>query len=68
MLAVAAANTGPPRRGESVRGPHRAQGPDYEEVVRAEIVGAVNRRTAVTTRELPSFGQLKLAEKALIGG
>jgi len=40
-----------------------------EEVVRAEIrKAAVNRRTAVTTRELPSFGQLKQAEKALIWG
>jgi DNA primase len=40
-----------------------------EEVVRAEIrKAAVNRRTAVTTRELPSFGQLKSAEKALIWG
>jgi DNA primase len=40
-----------------------------EEVVRAEIrKAAVNRRTAVTTRELPSFGQLKEAEKALIWG
>jgi DNA primase len=40
-----------------------------EEVVRAEIrKAAVGRRTAVTTRELPSFGQLKQAEKALIWG
>jgi DNA primase len=40
-----------------------------EEVVRAEIrKAAVGRRTAVTTRELPSFGQLKHAEKALIWG
>jgi DNA primase len=40
-----------------------------EEVVRAEIrKAAVNRRTTVTTRELPSFGQLKQAEKALIWG
>jgi DNA primase len=40
-----------------------------EEVVRAEIrKAAVNRRTEVTTRELPSFGQLKQAEKALIWG
>ena len=40
-----------------------------EEVVRAEIrKAAVNRRTAVTTRELPAFGQLKQAEKALIWG
>jgi DNA primase len=40
-----------------------------EDVVRAEIrKAAVNRKTAVTTRELPSFGQLKQAEKALIWG
>jgi DNA primase len=38
-----------------------------EEVVRAEIrKAAVHRQTAVTTRQLPSFGQLKQAEKALI--
>jgi len=40
-----------------------------EEVVRAEIrKAAVNRRTAVTTREVPMVGQLKHAEKALIWG
>jgi DNA primase len=40
-----------------------------EEVVRAEIrKAAVGRRTTVTARELPSFGQLKQAEKALIWG
>jgi DNA primase len=40
-----------------------------EEVVRAEIrKAAVQKRTEVTTRELPSFGQLKHAEKALIWG
>ena len=40
-----------------------------EEVVRSEIrKAAVNRRTAVTTRELPTFGQMKQAEKALIWG
>jgi DNA primase len=38
-----------------------------EDVVRAEIrKAAVNRRTTLTTRELPSFGELKQAEKALI--
>src|SRR5260370_11396754 len=38
-----------------------------EEVVRSGIrKAAVNRRTAVTTRELPTFGQLKQAAKALI--
>jgi DNA primase len=40
-----------------------------EDVVRAEIrKAAVNRQTAVTTRELPASGQLKHAEKALIWG
>ena len=40
-----------------------------EEVVRAEIrKAAVSKRTAVTSRELPSYGQLKHAEKALIWG
>jgi DNA primase len=38
-----------------------------EEVVRAEIrKAAVQRKTTLTARELPSFGQLKHAEKALI--
>jgi len=38
-----------------------------EDVVRAEIrKAAVNRQTVVTAREVPSFGQLKQAEKALI--
>jgi DNA primase len=38
-----------------------------EEVVRAEIrKAAVSRRTEVTSRELPSVGQLKDGEKALI--
>jgi DNA primase len=40
-----------------------------EDVVRAEIrKAAVNRQTTVPTRELPSFAQLKDAEKALIWG
>jgi DNA primase len=40
-----------------------------EEVVRAEIrKAAVQRRTTVTARELPSGGDLKHAEKALIWG
>src|SRR5262249_12576855 len=40
-----------------------------EEVVRAEIrKAAVTRRTTLTTRELPSFGQMKYAEKGLIWG
>jgi DNA primase len=38
-----------------------------EEVVRAEIrKAAVRRKTSLTERELPSFGQLKDAEKGLI--
>jgi len=38
-----------------------------EEVVRAEIrKAAVGRKTSLTERQLPSFGQLKDAEKALI--
>src|SRR5471030_76944 len=38
-----------------------------EDVVRAEIrKAAVHRRTTLTARELPSFGQLKHAEKGLI--
>jgi DNA primase len=40
-----------------------------EEVVRAEIrKAAVQRKTALTTKELPTFGTLKQAEKALIWG
>jgi len=40
-----------------------------EEVVRSEIKkAAVQRRTAVTARELPAAGQLKQAEKGLIWG
>jgi DNA primase len=40
-----------------------------EDVIRAEIrKAAVHRRTTLTARELPSFGQLKHAEKGLIWG
>lgn len=40
-----------------------------EDVIRAEIrKAAVQKRTTITARELPSFGQLKQAEKALIWG
>jgi DNA primase len=40
-----------------------------EEVVRSEIrKAAVQKQTTVTSRELPSYGQLKQAEKALIWG
>jgi DNA primase len=46
---------------------HKAQ--ITEDVVRAEIrKAAVNRRTAVTVRELPAGGQLKPAERGLIWG
>jgi DNA primase len=46
---------------------HRAR--ITEEVVRAEIRKvAASRRTSVTDRELPSFGQLKPAERGLIWG
>lgn len=44
---------------------HRAR--ITEEVVRAEVrKAAVNRVTQLTARELPSFGQLKQAERGLI--
>ena len=44
---------------------HRAK--ITEDVVRAEIRrAAVDRRTAVTAREVPSFGQIRTAEKALV--
>ncbi|OFV91658.1 MAG: DNA primase [Acidobacteria bacterium RIFCSPLOWO2_12_FULL_65_11] len=40
-----------------------------EEVVRAEIrKAAVSRKTTLTSRELPAFGELKHAEKGLIWG
>jgi DNA primase len=40
-----------------------------EDVVRAEIrKAAVNRRTTVTSREMPGGGQLKAAERGLIWG
>ncbi|MGB7219365.1 MAG: DNA primase [Vicinamibacterales bacterium] len=46
---------------------HKAQ--ITEEVVRAEIrKAAVSRKTALTSRELPAFGELKDAEKGLIWG
>ena len=44
---------------------HRAR--ITEDVVRAEIRrAAVERRTAVTARELPSFGQVRTAERGLL--
>jgi len=46
---------------------HRAR--ITEEVVRAEIRrAAVERRPAVTARELPSFGQVRTAERGLLWG
>src|SRR6202040_2859346 len=68
MLTVAARIPDPAARDQfGDRIAHKAR--ITEEVVRSEIrKAAVNRRTAVTTRELPSFGQLKQAEKALIWG
>ena len=39
-----------------------------EEVVRAEIRKAAVHRRTLTSRELPSFGQMKYAEKGLIWG
>jgi hypothetical protein len=46
---------------------HKAQ--ITEGVVRAEIrKAAVSRKTTLTSRELPAFGELKYAEKGLIWG
>lgn len=46
---------------------HKAQ--VTEEVVRAEIRrAAANRQTTLTARELPSFGQVKYAERGLVWG
>jgi len=66
MLAVAARIPDAVARDQFAdRIAHKAQ--ITEEVVRAEIrKAAVDRRPTVTARELPSFGQLKQAEKALI--
>ncbi|HWW88865.1 MAG TPA: DNA primase [Vicinamibacterales bacterium] len=68
MLMVAARIPDPAARDQfGDRIAHRAR--ITEEVVRTEIrKAAVNRRTALTVRELPSFGQLKQAERALIWG
>ena len=66
MLAVAAKIPEAAARDQFAdRLAHRAR--VTEDVVRAEIrKAAVQRRTTVTTRELPAFGQLKHAEKDLI--
>ena len=66
MLAVAARIPDPAARDQfGDRIAHKAR--ITEEVVRAEIrKAAVSRRPTLTDRELPSFGQLKQAEKGLI--
>jgi len=66
MLAVAGRIPDPAARDQfGDRIAHKAR--ITEEVVRAEIrKAAVARRSEVTERELPSFGQLKYAEKGLI--
>jgi DNA primase len=68
MLTVAARIPDPAARDQfGDRIAHQAR--ITEEVVRTEIrKAAVNRRTTLTVRELPSFGQLKQAERALIWG
>jgi len=66
MLKVAAIIPEPAARDQFAdRIAHKAR--ITEDVVRAEIrKAAVNRQTVVTTREVPSLGQLKPAERALI--
>jgi DNA primase len=68
MLAVAARIPDAAARDQFAdRMAHKAR--ITEEVVRAEIrKAAVQKQTAVTAREMPSLGQLKHAEKALIWG
>jgi DNA primase len=68
MLTVAARIPDPAARDQfGDRIAHRAR--ITEEVVRAEIrKAAVNRRPALTARELPAFGQPTDAEKGLIWG
>jgi len=66
MLAVAARIPDPAARDQfGDRLAHKAR--ITEEVVRAEVrKAAVQRQSELTTRELPSFGQVKPAEKGLI--
>jgi DNA primase len=66
MLAVAARIPDPAARDQfGDRLAHKAR--ITEEVVRAEVrKAAVQRHSELTTRELPSFGQVKQAEKGLI--
>jgi DNA primase len=66
MLAVAARIPDPAGRDQFAdRLAHKAR--ITEEVVRAEIrKAAVSRRTELTSRELPGYGQLRQAEKGLL--
>ena len=66
MLAVAARIPDPAARDQfGDRLAHKAR--ITEEVVRAEVrKAAVQKRTELTARELPNFGQVKQAEKGLI--
>jgi DNA primase len=66
MLAVAARIPDPAARDQfGDRLAHKAR--ITEEVVRAEVrKAAVQRRPELTARELPSFGQVKQAEKGLL--
>ena len=68
MLAVAGRIPDPAARDQfGDRIAHKAR--ITEEVVRAEVrKAAVGRRPALTERELPSFGQIKYAERGLIWG
>lgn len=66
MLGVAARIPNPAARDQfGDRLAHKAR--ITEEVVRAEIrKAAVSRRTTLTSRELPGFGEVKYAERGLI--
>src|SRR5688572_9953347 len=66
MLAVAARIPDPAARDQfGDRLAHKAR--ITEEVVRAEVrKAAVQKRPTLTARDLPNFGQIKLAEKGLI--
>jgi DNA primase len=66
MLAVAARIPDPAGRDQFAdRLAHKAR--ITEDVIRAEIrKAAVNRRTELTSRELPGFGQVRQAEKGLL--
>jgi len=66
MLAVAARIPDPAGRDQFAdRLAHKAR--ITEDVIRSEIrKAAVNRRTEVTSRELPNFGQVRQAEKGLL--